>query len=1092
MFEDPMNARTPVSNASMTHRTPEGRNAEVRTSAGRTSAMRADVGFAAAALLLLATGCGGLSGSKDSVPGLTGAGAELRLNEVGNGFGQLLPHRVRELDSLGQPTGQILSIRTLDDVVNNVRRDNRVLPADVFPTSPIEPDGSPGNHFVYANFTQDLDPLTVLNPSPTNPGLAGAVSVTTINPTSGVTLTARGRAFVGGKTLVGPAVGSPPQLQLQQWVEIGPGGELIALVPEAEGFPGVGTVLPNAATLVSDKTIVFVPDDDNNLLDFDIFPSGVQVRLRVTTALRAANGRSLRDQVLASATVGVDMLAPEVVTTPPPADAPLITPGSGDTDVDPTTTIRVEFTEPVQPFSVGAIAGTGPPTTLSPFAITFGPQTSVTTMPFTALPVSPFDFTTYVLTPGFSFPGRGPEFAQCGTFSTVDIALATGAIEDMAQIDDGDPSTMNTFIANTNQLAASTFFETGEGPGIVNAPVAPDTIYVGRGGAVPGLSVIDLCGFGQSTGSPVSSQPFPLEGESRFPYDQNVSQNPTIRPLLTPGDCTIDGGSAGVFTLTLDSALRDLVVRTPLISAATDVQFGHALDATLRNSPPPFGCQAGGGNVCALDGLKIIATVVGNQPNTLAPAQVNQFGGLNPGYENIISWAPHPNPPGLSFPPQCVSPFLAGAEPTTIDTVTSNLLVSGNPFPDPSTGTPPTGLLTPEQNQFFLGPSFGQTMSANCTVYQMRQQLGHFLYVADRPRNEVVVLNSNRMTVIDRIQVADPTSLAMGPNIDLLAVSNQLADTVTFIDINPASAQFHEVIRVVEVGNSPRGIAFEPLNEDVLVCNELDSSVSIISAQSLDVRRTVGSQLNRPFEVCITPRMLGFSFNRGVYFAYVLNRTGNVALFESGPNGVNGWGFDDIVGIIPFEFQAPKTVQIDPLNIDASVYIVHEGPISPLGTAGDLGDGAISRLRIESALSGLILLTQIGGGSANFRAVEFGVPLSLAQSSGQLSGIPVDIAFDNQRNLGGTVGTSTNFSAGSSLPANNKGNIRGTANAVVNMSQSQFLFAAIPNPIGGSGVVDVLALGLTGTPRFDTNPYVSGVQSIAVPQVTVLSDYLRQ
>jgi hypothetical protein len=649
-------------------------------------------------------------------------------------------------------------------------------------------------------------------------------------------------------------------------------------------------------------------------------------------------------------------------------------------------------------------------------------------------------------------------------------------------------------------------FETGEGPGVVNAPVAPDVIYVGRSGANSGISVVDLCGFGQSTGNPISSMPYPLEGESRFPYDPNVSQNPVVRPILNPGECTIDGGSAGVFTLTLDSSFNDLVVTAPAVSSATDIHFGHALDGTFRNSPPPFGCQAGGGNVCALDGLKIIAAVATNQPNTLAPAAANQFGGANPGYENIISWAPHPNPPGLSFPPACVSPFLAGAEPTTIDpqvnpttggvTPVQNLLVSGNPFPIPANGVPPTGLLTLEQNQFFLGPSFGQTNPLLCNVYQIRQQVGHFLYVADRPRNEIVVFNSNRMLVVDRIAVADPTSMALGPNIDVLAVTNQLADTVTFIDINPASAQFHRIVKRVEVGNSPRGLAFEPSNEDLIICNELDSSITIIAASNLLVRRTINSQLNRPFELAVTPRMTTFSFARGVYFAYILNRTGTVAFFESGPNGVNGWGFDDVVGILPFDFQAPKTIQLDPINLDASVYIVHEGAIDPnTNVAGPLGEGAVSRLRIESGLFGQILLSQSGAGASNFRDLAFSVPLSLSQTQGQLSGIPVDIAFDNQRNVGGLVGPSNVFSAGSPIPGNNKSVIRFGANGTggaQNTSEAQFLFAAVPNPVGGSGVIDVLALGATGTPRYDVDPYRVGIQSIPVPQVAVLSDYFRE
>ena len=181
----------------------------------RTTSSTLPVLTLAACGALLAS-CGGESGPDK------GSESILRLNEVGNGFGQLLPHRVAELDSGGNPTGQILSIRSLEDITNNVVRGNPILPSDTFREGAIEPDGQPGNHFLYANFTQPLDPLTVLNPSPTGSPLAGAVSITTINPFNGATLSARGRAFIGGRTIAGEPVGDPPRLDLQRWVEIDP------------------------------------------------------------------------------------------------------------------------------------------------------------------------------------------------------------------------------------------------------------------------------------------------------------------------------------------------------------------------------------------------------------------------------------------------------------------------------------------------------------------------------------------------------------------------------------------------------------------------------------------------------------------------------------------------------------------------------------------------------------------------------------------------------------------------------------------------------------------------------------------------------
>ncbi len=1046
---------------------------------------------------LALSGCGGADNSKNSRDGQSGSGAILRLQEVSNGFGQLIPHRVRELGPSGTPTGQVIAIDSIEDLAQHVRRSNPILAVPQFPTDALLPSGAPGNHYMFARFTQPISIPSVLSASPGaqgSSGLTGAVSVTSLEPISGTSLPIVGRVFVGGFTYAGLPTGSPPQLELQQWVSFDEAtGRLIPLVPEAEGFPGVATPVDNPRELVDPRTIVFVPDSDSNLSSFEVFPSNVSIRFRVTTALRATNGRALADPVLASTTVGEDRLTPEVVTTPPPLNAPRISPGNGDIEVDPRTTVRIEFTEAVQPYSVGVTLGAEPPTVSSALTLQFGPSTRRTNMPFSVRPISPFDLSTYELFPAFFFPGAGPELAECGTFSRIDVTVNPALIEDLAS--NPDPTNVGEFVPNTNQLGTTTFFETGEGPGLVNAPVLPDVIYIARLGALPGVSVLDLNGFGGGTGLPNQEVPLIQRELSKYPFNPNVAANLNIRPPLAAGTCTIDGGSAGVFTLTLDSALQDKVVRAPIVASVQDMHVGHALDVLFNNALPPFGCLAQGGDPCALPGLKLISPIIVG-PNTIGPQQQNQFGNIQPGYENLISWAPHPNPPPLVFPPLCITPFLNGQEPSSIDNTAANVnnfLVPGDPYGRPlqNPPAPPQGLLTLEQNAYFLGPSFAQPANL-CQPYQIRQQIGHFLYVADRPRSEIVVFNSNRMTVIDRIQVPDPTSLAVGPNLDVLAVTNQLADTVTFVDIDPSSATFHTVIKTTVVGNSPRGIAWDPLNEDVLVCNEFSNSVSIISAATLEVRKEVRSQLSRPFEVCITPRQIpGYGFARNVYFAYILNRTGSIALFESGPNGLNGWGYDDVVGVVPFTFQNPKTIQIDPINTDASVYVVHEAPINiSTGQPGNAGEGAISRLRFAAAIAGQIPLQVVGIAIPTLRDITFGVPVSIGAN--RLSGIPIDIAFDNQRNFGGLQAPSSSFSAGSQLPSNGKHVMRPGAGGFVNTSEPQFLFAAVPNPLGGSGVVDVFELGAAGLPRVDTNPYVPGVQSVEVTNVSVLSDFFRQ
>jgi len=1056
--------------------------------------------------LMALTACG--VGKKASNGGSASA---MNLEVLSNGFGQILPHQIQQLDDFGQPLPVILQVRDQQTLIDNLRLDNPILPVAKFPDQTLLPNGAPGNHYLYATFSRDIDISTVLDGSPgaqANSGLLGAVSVTAIDPISGDSAPIRGRVFVGGKTYASNGAGDTV---LSQWLDVDQFGNVVALDPRATGFPGLLSALPGEAGLVSPRTLVFIPDADDNLATYEKFPTAadnLEIRMRSTTALASTDGDELTHTALGCTTVGADNLAPEVIIAPPPLNAPAISPGNGDQGVDPLTSLFIEFTEPIQPLSLGPLEGAGTPNTSAGFQVRFGPSTGATLMPFTVRPVSVFDLSRMEVIPAFHFPGAGPVLASCSTFSIVDLAVNAGHIEDLARnADINDP---NLVVPNLNTLSATTFFQTGEGPGLANVPVLPEAIYVWRSGAAPGISLIDLNGFGAGTGNPAFTPGIPRLGETKFPFDPNVSLQSGLLPPLAQGSCTIDGGSAGVFTLALDSSLSDFLVQSPVVANVTDLHAGHSLDTVFNNSQNT--CQSGGalvgGDVCAADGFKISVAVAGGQ-NTIGPAAQNQFGGVSPGAENFVSWAPHPNPPPLVFPPLCVVPFLNAQEPTTVDHVLGpppngnnqnpikqNLLVPGDAFgsPEGPNPQPPRGKLSREQNQYFMGPSQGQVLSGACNLYQIRQQVGHFLYVVDRQRREVTVLNSNRMVVIDRIPVADPTSMAVGANLDFLAVTNQSADTVSFIDIDPGSSSFHQVVKEIVVGRGPRGVAWQPESEDILVCNELDSSMSIVSASSLEVRRVINSQLNRPFEVCVFPRMVNFSFNRGVYFAYILNRSGTVAIFESGPNGVNGWGYDDILGIAPFTFLNPKTIQPDPKNLAAAAWIVHEGPLDPITqNPGAAGEGALSELFIESSPNGFVPL----GGAVTLpgaRGMEFGIQVSIGEEV--LSGVPVDVAFDNLRNLGGLPNVLSDFANTSNapLPQNSKGMIRGnpSTNTLTNVSESDYMFAAVPNSNGGSGGVDVLRIGSAGTARVDVNPYMVGTQSIEAPNSVGLSHFWRQ
>ena len=630
---------------------------------------------------------------------------------------------------------------------------------------------------------------------------------------------------------------------------------------------------------------------------------------------------------------------------------------------------------------------------------------------------------------------------------------------------------------------------------VCNAPVAPDAIYVARSGgnpAVAGISVIDLNGFGQSTGNPNydPTQTHTQPGDTNFPDNPNVKlQGALLVPALAVGTTTENGGSSGVFDLTRNSALETLLVRTPTVAAAGDMMLGWPLDVAINNAAAPSGCLLGGGSLCLVDGLQQLHVVLGG-PHTLALAGpgVTPFHSVLAG-GNPISFAPHPNPPPRMGVPACLQPQIFGQEPTWIGSPLTNLLVPGDPLGDPTHGVPPSGLLTLEQNTGFFGPSVPQSTIGACTPYVMRQQLGHYLYVADTVANQVVVLNSNTFEVITRIATPDPTEFAMGPNLDLLAVSNRAANSVSFIDIDPRSPNFHVVIQTTPVGSLPGGIAWDPGNEDVLVCNEGSNSVSIIAASTLQVRKTVSTGLDQPFAVAITQRQTNFGHFRNVYFAYVLDRAGHLSLFESGPGTINGWGYDDIVGQAPFTFREPKAIQPDPLHLQSGVWIAHEGQLEEHGLPTALVGGAVTNVRLLSLGTGAIPLGATSLAAPQLRQLRFEIAASIGTD--QLTGNPLDIAFDDQRNLGALPNAFSPFSSGAPIEMNGKSQVRSTPLGVQNVNEATYMFLPVRESDTGL-VASIDVIRLSDGARVDTDAFQPGVQSIPARGAQVVMDYFRQ
>jgi YVTN family beta-propeller protein len=368
----------------------------------------------------------------------------------------------------------------------------------------------------------------------------------------------------------------------------------------------------------------------------------------------------------------------------------------------------------------------------------------------------------------------------------------------------------------------------------------------------------------------------------------------------------------------------------------------------------------------------------------------------------------------------------------------------------------------------------------------MRQQIGHFLYIADRAAGQVVVANSNTLRILQRIALADATEFAMSPDLRLLAVTQPALDVVSFLDIDPASLTFHQIVHTTPVGDSPRGIAWTPDNEDVLVCNEGSNSVSIISVFTLDVRKTVDRGLEGPFAIAISPRETNFGFHRDVYLAWILDRSGHVALFESGPNGVNGWGFDDIIWRTPYVFPRARAIQPDPRRDRPGVWVAHDVKLDANGNpTGQLG-GAVSYLAVDSALVGPIPLQFGEAPNLRFRTMKIEVSIG----DDQLTGSPTDLAFDDQRNLGLLPVAPGTFGTGTVVPINGKHPVRQVNGVAYDTNSATYLFVPVQGSQPGQEQVDVIRIS-SGL-RIDTNAYLAGIQSIPAAGASVVANYFRQ
>ncbi len=295
--------------------------------------------------------------------------------------------------------------------------------------------------------------------------------------------------------------------------------------------------------------------------------------------------------------------------------------------------------------------------------------------------------------------------------------------------------------------------------------------------------------------------------------------------------------------------------------------------------------------------------------------------------QNVFDIPPLPNA-GFNSP---FGGFLSTSTPKFVQT-----------GPMPKTATTGAIVLSTLNSPAGLGIGTSPAGGLVSPTYQSRQQIGNFLFMTDGITKTLYALNSNNMEILAKLKLPDPYGMAITPDLETLFVTNEGDNSVSIVDADPRSASFLSELKRLPVGQGPRGIGINPDNEDVLILNFSSNTITIVDITSKTVRKTLNtSNLNRPFDIAVGMRETGAAnvpgFQSGTYHAFISNNGAhNVLIYESGPDGLAGIGFDDIIGSVrpndpPQQGQPEWQDMFEPRGITYD-------PITPLDTfSGTIG-----------------------------------------------------------------------------------------------------------------------------------------------------------
>jgi hypothetical protein len=216
------------------------------------------------------------------------------------------------------------------------------------------------------------------------------------------------------------------------------------------------------------------------------------------------------------------------------------------------------------------------------------------------------------------------------------------------------------------------------------------------------------------------------------------------------------------------------------------------------------------------------------------------------------------------------------------DIEVGTFLNPANSITDSPRGTTVPGVM---DDQNGVAPS-GILNCINPMIPPPQPPYGLRLYVTDLTSGSLKVFNSYDFSLITTIPgIASPRGLGISPDLNFLYVSNELQGTVQRINSNPASPNFHTITNTIAVGNGPRSISVQPANEDAIVANFAENTISFIRTSTQTERARFSTGLG-PTDIFVTRRMLGMGLTNE-YMAFIPCLFGNsVNVYESSGGAV--------------------------------------------------------------------------------------------------------------------------------------------------------------------------------------------------------------